>query len=221
MVKARATPRPLRVDAELNRDRIVDAAQAAFAEDGLDVPLEDIAQRAGVGIATLYRRFPTRIDLIAACFEGRVAHYADSAAQALQAPDAWSGFCGHVQRICAMQTADRGLKDVLTRTFPNAKALEAQRTRGYQLTLCVIERAKSEGVLRTDFVSQDVVLLLMANAGIVEATGPDAAAVSQRLVAYLLEAFRADRAERAEPLPPPPTEQAMIRAMRRAGKLSR
>ena len=111
-------PKPLRVDAERNRGRILDAAQAAFAERGLDVPLEDVAGRAGVGIATLYRRFPSRDDLIAACFERRLAEYASAAQEALEASDAWAGFCAYVERICAMQAADRGLKDVLTRTFP-------------------------------------------------------------------------------------------------------
>jgi AcrR family transcriptional regulator len=66
----------LRVDAERNRSRIVEAAQADFAEHGLDVPLEAVAEHAGVGIATLYRRFPTREALIAACFERRLEEYA-------------------------------------------------------------------------------------------------------------------------------------------------
>src|SRR6185503_11182198 len=122
-----AVRKPLRVDAARNRGRIVEAAQAAFAERGLEVPLEDVAGRAGVGIATLYRRFPTRDDLIAACFERRVAEYARAAEEALKAPDPWAGFCAYVEHICAMQAADRGLKDVLTRTFPNAGAMEAHR----------------------------------------------------------------------------------------------
>ena len=135
-------PKPLRVDAERNRGRIVDAAQTAFAERGLDVPLEDVAGRAGVGIATLYRRFPTRDALIGACFERRVAEYARAAEEALDDPDPWAGFCGYVERICAMQANDRGLKDVLTRTFPTAPALEEHRSRGYELSVRVIERAQ-------------------------------------------------------------------------------
>lgn len=222
MATARGTAgqkiRPLRVDAERNRARIVAAAQAAFAKRGLDVPLEEIAALAGVGIATLYRRFPTRDDLIAACFEDRVAEYANAAEDALRAPDGWSGFRAYVERICAMQAADRGLKDVLMRTFPNAKALERHRARGYELTVRLIDRAKAQGSLRSDFVPEDIVLLLMANAGVVQAAGQDAPEAWRRFVALMLEAFRADR---ALSLPPAPTPRHMLRAMRRLGASSK
>jgi len=171
-------------------------------------------RRIVVGIATLYRRFPTREDLIPACFETRVAEYATAAEEALEAPDAWSGFCAYVERICAMQAADRGLKGVLTRTFPNAKTLERHRSRGYELSVQLIDRAKTEGSLRPDFAPEDLVLLLMANAGVVEAAGRDAPDAWRRFVGLMLEAFRADR---AGPLPPAPSPHQMIRAMRRLG----
>lgn len=203
--------KPLRVDAERNRGRIVEAAQAAFAEVGLDVPLEDVAGRAGVGIATLYRRFPTREDLIATCFERRVADYANAAEEALDAPDAWAGFCAYVERICGMQAADRGLKDVLTRTFPDARTMEAHRTRGYEMSVRMIERTQEAGALRADFVPEDLVLLLMANAGVVQGAGEAAPDAWRRFVALMLEAFRADG---ASPLPTPPTPRQVMRAMR-------
>lgn len=204
--------RGLRVDAERNRARIVTAAQAAFAEHGLDVPLEEVAARAGVGIATLYRRFPTREDLIAASFEARVAEYAEAAEVALRAPDGWSGFCAYVERICAMQAADRGLKDVLTRTLPNAKALEGHRKRRYELSVRLIDRAKAEGTLRSDLVPEDLILLLMANAGVVQGAGEAAPDAWRRLVGLLLDGFRS---EAATPLPPPASPRQMMRAMRR------
>ena len=207
--------KPLRIDAERNRGRIVDAAQIAFAEHGLEVPLEDVADRAGVGIATLYRRFPTREALIGACFERRLAEYARAAEEALEDPDAWSGFCGYVERVCGMQAADRGLNDVLTRTFPDARDMEAHRTRGYELCERMIERAKEAGALRTDFVPEDLVLLLMANAGVVQGCGSAAPDAWRRTVALMLEAFRAHG---ASPLPPPPTPRQVIRAMRRLSR---
>ena len=94
--------RDLRADAERNRQRIIEAARAVFAEAGLDVPLEAIAQRAGVGIATLYRRFPTRDDLVAASFAPRMAEYIAAVDEALRAADTWAGLRDFVERVCGM-----------------------------------------------------------------------------------------------------------------------
>ena len=187
----------------------------AFSERGLDVPLEDVADRAGVGIATLYRRFPSRDHLIAACFEQRLEDYARLAEEALAAPDGWTGFVAYVEGICSMQAADRGLKDVLTRTFPDAKALEAHRKRGYDLSVRLIDRAKAEGALRSDFVTEDLVLMLMANAGVVQAAGDAAPDTWKRFIALVLDGCRSTS---ASPLPPPPTRRQMIRAMRRLAR---
>jgi AcrR family transcriptional regulator len=205
----------LRIDAQRNRSRIVEAAQAEFAEHGLDVPLEDVAEHAGVGIATLYRRFSTRDELIAACFERRLAEYAKAAEEALEAPDAWSGFCQYTEHVCAMQAADRGLKDVLTRSFPDALRLEAHRSRGYAMALQLVERAQAEGSLRSDFVFEDLALLLMANAGVVQGAGTAAPDAWKRFVALMLDGFRS---QGAAELPAPPTPRQMIAAMRRLSK---
>lgn len=211
-VRADAAPALLRVDAARNRAVLVEAARAVFAARGLDVPLEEIAQRAGVGIATLYRRFPTREDLIAASFAPLMAAYADAVEEALQASDAWTGFAGYLERVCAMQAADCGLRDVLTLTFPMAPAFEEQRRRAYDGVTALVRRAQAEGALRRDFVPEDLVLLLMANAGVVHGTREAVPAAWQRFVALLLEALRA---ERAHPLPPAPTPAQMYRALLR------
>ena len=208
----------LRADAARNRQRLVEAARAVFSERGMDAPLDEIARRAGVGNATLYRRFPTRADLVAAVFEGKLAEYVQAIEEALIAPDAWLGFCGYLERVCAMQAADRGVKDVLTMTFPTARGLEEQRGRAYRGFVELIQRAKASGQLRDDFVPQDLDLLLMANAGLVQATRDDAPDTWRRLVALMIEAFRADR---AHPLPPPPTALQMYRAMLRRARACR
>ena len=202
----------LRVDAQRNRTRIVEAAQAAFAEQGLDVSLEAVAERAGVGIATLYRRFPTRDDLIAACFENRIAEYARAAEEALEADDAWSGFARYIERICEMQAVDRGLKDVLTRAFPNARTLEAHRRHGYDLLVRLIRRAQDQGTLRPDAVPEDVVLLMMANGGVIQGTGTAAPEAWRRFVGLMLDGLRSDG---ATPIPPPPSRRQTIQAMQR------
>src|SRR4051812_12486735 len=137
----------LRADAERNRQRIVDAATAVFGEQGLDAPLEDVARRAGVGIATLYRRYPTREGLVVACFKGRLDEYAAALDEALAAPDPWTGFCGFVERACAMQAADRASQDLLTTAFPTAREVEAQRAHGYERFAELVRRAQGEGAL--------------------------------------------------------------------------
>ena len=115
-------PRRLRADAARNRAAIVAVARDVFAEQGLEAPLEAIAARAGVGIATLYRRFPTREKLVAAALAEKVAQYAEAAEQALAAADPWAGFAGFVQRICELQAGDRGLCDLLSMTLVRGRA---------------------------------------------------------------------------------------------------
>jgi AcrR family transcriptional regulator len=203
----------LRVDAERNRQRIVTAAREVFAEAGLEVPIEDIAKRAGVGVGTLYRRYPTRADLIAAAFEGKMTAYAEGARQALSEPDPWQGFCGYVEKICAMQAGDRGFTTVLTMTFPMAKRFEADRDQAFADMKMLVERAKAAGKLRADFVTEDMPMFLMANAGVLTATGDAAPDTWRRLVGYLIQACAA---QAAQPLPDPPAPRQMYKAMLRA-----
>jgi AcrR family transcriptional regulator len=202
--------RALRADAERNRQRLIAAAREMFAERGLDVPMEDIARHAGVGVATLYRRFPTRADLIAGAFEAKMAAYADAGTQALSHPDPWAGFCAYIVRVCAMQAEDRGFANVLCMTFPADKQFEAERGRAYRNFLELVRRAQAAGRLRADFVAEDHAILLMANAGVVAGTADAAPDVWRRFAAYMIQAFSA---RSAAPLPAPPTPTAMYRAL--------
>jgi AcrR family transcriptional regulator len=207
-----AAGRGLRADAERNRERVLSAAREVFAEQGLDASTNEIARRAGVGVATLFRRFPTRDDLVGAAFADKMSAYAAAIDDALADPDPWQGFCSYIERVCRMQADDRGFADVLTLTFPTAKALEEERDRSAKAVAKLLIRAKASGRLRKDFAHQDVPLVLMANAGVVMATREAAPEAWRRLVGYLLQAFAA---ERAEPLPEPPTKTEMYRALMR------
>jgi AcrR family transcriptional regulator len=204
---------PLRVDAERNRARIIAAAHEVLAEQGLDASMNEIAKRAGVGIATLFRRFPTRDELFAATFAPEITAYADAIDAALADQDPWHGFCTYIERVCAMQAADHGFANVLTLTFPQAKAFQSERDRAYHGFVELIRRAQQSGDLRPDFVPEDLVLLLMANAGLINATAEAAPNSWRRLVAYLIQAFAV---EAAKPLPDPPTPQRMYRALCRS-----
>lgn len=209
-----APPEPcepvLRADAERNRGRLIMAAKEVFAEQGLDASMNEVARRAGVGVATLFRRFPTREDLITATFADKMAAYADAIDDALTDADPWRGFCRYVERVCAMQADDRGFTDVLTVTFPTAKAFEADRDRAATGFARLVADAKATGRLRQDFVHQDLILVLMANAGVVTGTADAAPRAWRRLVAYLLQAFAA---EAGQPLPSPPTPRQLYQAL--------
>ncbi len=200
----------LRVDAERNRQRVVEAAREAFAELGLEVPMEEIAHRAGVGVGTLYRRYPTRGDLVAAAFEPKMTAYAEATREAVEDPDPWHGFCDLVERIFAMQAGDRGFTTVLTMTFPTAEHFEGDRTRAFHDFTVLVERAQAAGKLREDFVPEDLPMFLMANAGVITATADAAPEAWRRLVGYLVQACAASA---AQPLPDPPTPRQMYRAM--------
>lgn len=202
--------RGLRVDAERNRSRIIEAAREIFAEQGIDAPIYDVAQHAGVGVGTLYRRFPTRADLIAGAFADQMTAFADGVRAALADPDPWHGFCGYVERLCAVQRRNRAFCDVLTMTFPSALKFESARREIYAGFTELIERAKAAGALRDDFVPEDLLMVLMANAGVIAATGDAAPRAPRRLLGYLLQAFAAPG---REPLPPPPSARQMYRAL--------
>jgi AcrR family transcriptional regulator len=200
----------LRADAMRNRGRIIDAARQVFAEQGLDASMNEVARRAGVGIATLFRRFATREELIAATFADRMSEYVTAIETALEHPDPWQGFCDYVRQVCAMQAGDLGFTDVLTQTFPTAKKLEADRDRAFHRFTALIDRAKAAGGLRADFVAEDLPMLLMANAGVVTAAAASAPETSPRLVAYLIQSFAATN---TSPLPPAPSPRRMYRAL--------
>ncbi|SOD89744.1 TetR/AcrR family transcriptional regulator [Streptomyces sp. Ag109_G2-15] len=204
---------PLRSDAERNRGRIIAAARTVFGRDGLNASMASVARETGVGIATLFRHFPTKEDLVAAVFSDRMDAYADAVAVALDDPDPWHGFTAYIETVCAMQAADYGFADVLTMTFPTAKALEKRRDEAYEAMVRLINRAKAAGRLREDFDPSDLVLIHMANAGVVNATGDAAPDAWRRVVALLIQSFEAPA---RGPLPPSPEHDALYKAMLRA-----
>ena len=205
-------PRRLRADAARNRASIVSVAREVFAEQGLEAPLEAIAARAGVGIATLYRRFPTREKLVAAALVGKVTEYAEAAEQALAAADPWAGFAGLVQRICELQAGDRGLSDLLSMTLSADEQVEQLRRTANEQVVTLIERAKAVGRLREDFAGEDLVLLLIATAAVMHVTRADAPDAWRRFVALALDGFRC---RDSSPLPAAPSTAQLTRAMLR------
>ncbi|MEV8633156.1 helix-turn-helix domain-containing protein [Streptosporangium sp. NPDC051023] len=199
----------LRADALRNRQRILHAAREAFATRGIEVPMAAIARRAGVGMATLYRRFPSRESLVTEVFADQFAACGAVVDVALADPDPWRAFRTVVEKVCAMQVADRGFTAAFLTAFPEAVDYEEGRARAERGLDTIVRRAKAAGSLRADFDLADLVLLFKANHGVIADTGDDAADASRRLVAYLLQSFHttsptASPTASAEPLPPPP-----------------
>ena len=201
----------LRADAARNRDAIIAAARPVFAEHGLGAPLDEIARRAGVGNATLYRHFPTREELVQAALLAPMAEYLAAAEEAVADPDPWAGFRDYLLRLCQLQARDRGLADLLVTTIKTPSGeLEELRGAAFELTRQLIERAQAAGELRADFRHQDLPLLLMANAGLVQRTQGAAPDSWRRIPAFLLDGLQA---RAATPAPPAPSERAVLRVM--------
>jgi len=205
--RAKTPARPLRRDAQANRDRIVSAARVAFAADGIEVPVEEIARRAAVGMGTLYRHFPAKEDLIDAVLEDAFEEFIGAAEQALAEQDAWAGFRGFLERVFALHADNRGLKDIIaTRAHGRARA-EAMRTRMRPLLRRLIERAQEQGALRADFTAEDMPLVFWAGGRVIEATAAVAPEFWRRHLGLLLDGLRA---EAATPLPHPPLTRAQL-----------
>jgi len=207
-----ARARALRADATRNRVAILAAARQVFAEQGLRAPLEEIARRADVGIATLYRRFPTRERLVAAALIEKLTQYEMAASQALAEPDPWDGFAGLVRLICELQANDRGLSDLLSMTLPASEDVEQLRATAHGHVAELVSRAKAAGRLRPDFAAEDLLLVLIANAAVAHVTGPDAPDAWRRFVELILDAFQYTG---GPSLPPAPSAGQMTQAMAR------
>ncbi|MEU8362831.1 helix-turn-helix domain-containing protein [Nonomuraea sp. NPDC048882] len=191
----------LRSDALDNRERILEAARTVFAAEGLHVPMREIARRAGVGPATLYRRFPTKELLATEAFADQMRACEVIVADGLDDPDPWRGFCQVIERICELHARDRGFTAAFMATFPGAIDFATSRTHTLDAVAELARRAKATGKLRPDFVLDDLILVLMANNGLQAATPAGRVAASRRFAALAVQALRA--APGAEPLPPP------------------
>jgi len=200
----------LRADASRNRQRILTAARELFSRRGLAVPMEDIARHAGVGVGTLYRRFPTRPDLIAAAFEAQMTAYADLAEEALAAAQPWPAFCRYVGQVCEMQARNCGFAAALTMTLPRAREFHAERARACTAISELARRCQESGELRSDFVVEDLILLLVANGAVSAAVGQAAPDLWRRLAGYMLQAFAA---RNEAPLPPGPPPSVLYQAL--------
>jgi AcrR family transcriptional regulator len=208
-----APARRVRRDVQRNREALITAAREVISSHGIDAPLEHIARRAGVGIATLYRHFPTRVALVDAILTSAVQAYVEIARRALAMEDAWAGFVYYLERTCELEAADRGINDMMSMRLPGAVIAEATKKQMFELVVQIMRRAQDSGRLRADVTPEDLALLTWATGRIVEATAEVAPRAWRRHLGLLIDAFRAENAHElpVRPLTPRQVYRAMIR----------
>jgi AcrR family transcriptional regulator len=204
---ALAADRPLRRDAERNRQRILEAARVVFAERGLRGSHDEIARAAGVGVGTVYRRFPDKEELIDALFEARIEEIAEIARAAVADPDPWDALVGFLIRTQELQSEDRGLNEIMLGGGRGAARATAARSLIAPLVARVLERAKDAGVVRADIELTDLPLIQLAIATIAESSRDVAPDAWRRTMTLVLDGLRAANAHGALPVPAPDPEQ--------------
>ena len=156
MTVKRASKRPLRADAAKNQARILDAARSVFRTGGLDVSLDEVARHAGVGVATLYRRFPDRESLVAALFELEIRKTVQLARDALAAADPWEGFTTLLRAMFSAVAEDKGIRQALLSSRNDLGASSPDRAELIRLLTMIVKRAQDDGSLRIGIAAQDV-----------------------------------------------------------------
>jgi AcrR family transcriptional regulator len=184
----------MRADARRSRAKLIEAATIAFAENGADAPLEDIARRAGVGIGTLYRHFPTRTDLQAGVFRSQVDAVCATADDLIGTVTPEQAFAGSVRAIAGYLITKRGLAKALVDSLGKDSELISVCSKRMSDTLdLLLDHAQQAGALRSDVSAKDVLRLVH---GIVMAT-EQSPGDTDRLLDVLLDGLRVQAPVRA------------------------
>jgi AcrR family transcriptional regulator len=210
--------RPLRADAERNRQRILDAAVELFAERGLQVGLDEVAERAGVGVGTVYRRFPDREALIDALFQARVEEFIGIAEEAAADPDAWAGLTRFIERGTEFHGRNRALKELMFSAPGGRDWVDRVRARIRPIVGRMVKAAQAQGRLRPDLHTLDVPMMTLMLASVMEFTAGLGTESWRRLLGIVVDGLESSR-ESHTVLPEKPISQAALaEAMLRSGR---
>jgi AcrR family transcriptional regulator len=193
--------RPPRTDAVRNRQLLLSAAAEAFAEQGTEVSIAEIAQRAGVGKGTVFRHFVTKEDLIAAIMGEMIDSLIATGVGLSDAADAAAALLEFMTTGIELLAKDRGFCEVVGRPSLQHPAVRAGIDRLCEVVEKLTDRARRQGGIRQDITGQDIVLLL---GGVHQTAAPLADTQPQLWRRYLGLAFDGIRAQFAQPLPHPP-----------------
>lgn len=186
--KAEGPDRRLRADAQRNIDALLEAAMAVFTTSGVDAPVREIADKAGVGVGTLYRHFPQRSDLVAAVFRHEIDACADAAQVLAIEHQPGEALARWLQRYAAFIATKRGLASALHSGNPAFDTLPAYFQQRLQPALrALLETAAAAGEVRADVAADD---LLSAVASLCMPAHDDKPGHAQRMVALLVDGLR-------------------------------
>jgi AcrR family transcriptional regulator len=185
-------PRPLRADAERNRQRVLEVAQQVFATEGLAVPIDEIARRAGLGVGTLYRHFPTKEALFEAIVIGRIEGLVEHARLGARAPDPGAAFFGFLSRMVEDGAAKKDFLAALAGTGVDMERIAAAKQRMKRAVNVLVERAQEARALRSDVSASDVLTLVMGAVGAADRHGAGTAE-RKRLLTVIFDGLRPQR----------------------------
>jgi AcrR family transcriptional regulator len=203
----------LRRDAALNRQRILLAAREVFATRGLDATLDQVAHHAGLGVGTVYRRFPGKRELIDALFEEEMNEIQTMAERALAEEDPWQGLIRFMEEAQGKQARDRGLREALLGSGHGSERLAEARGRVLPVVGALVERAQATGRLRADFSYTDLVMLGLMVGAVADYTRDVHPEVWRRYFTIMLDGLRADPGTPSALHPKPLTEGQLEHAM--------
>jgi AcrR family transcriptional regulator len=220
MTRVETSDRPLRKDAERNRQRILDAARELFAQQGLGVTLNDVAHYAGVGVGTVYRRFPEKAQLVEELFEQQTAQLVGLVEEALADPDPWRGLTGFLRRNLEMQACDRAFRQIVLETPEGAERVGQLRDRMFPLAGQLVQRAKDAGALRDDFRAEDVPMLMLMLTTILDSARDVEPELWRRYLEIVIQGLRA-QPDPPDPLTTPAPDAGQVPCVMSACKLPR
>ena len=200
-----------RRDARRNRDLLVAAAREVFAAYGLDAPLDEIARRAGVGNATLYRHFARRAALVDAVFHGTLDGTRLAGERARECADPWRGLTEYLETVFAGLAADRGTNDLMTTGAHASDELAALHAHNRDTVGLLLERAQRQGLVRSDVVVEDLLFHFAALGRAVPALASVSPDAWRRQLRLLLDGLRVPAP--AAPLPAPPLTSGQLGAV--------